>query len=83
MKYSAGLRLACVSINDTSDEADWRNSDVRHIIRTNDLSGVTVVPFYANTLPLWDMHVNGKENFGFDSFILILRFYCLSALYRT
>jgi hypothetical protein len=46
-------------ITDTSASGDWRNSDIRNIIKEHKLEYVKIVPFYNVSLPLWSMHVNG------------------------
>jgi hypothetical protein len=61
VKYAAGLKLACTPINDSSRAADWRNSDIADIVRVHGLTGVKIIPYYALTVPLWDMHVNGHK----------------------
>lgn len=58
-RYAASMKLRCSAIADNSTTADWRNSDVRDIIRNKKLSQVEIIPFYNVTLPLWTSHVNG------------------------
>ena len=53
------MKLRCSAIADNSTAADWRNADVRDIIRHKRLSQVEIIPFYNVTLPLWTSHVNG------------------------
>lgn len=59
VRYAASMKLRCSAIADNSTAADWRNSDVRDIIRNKKLSQVEIIPFYNVTLPLWTSHVNG------------------------
>ena len=61
VRYAQGLRLACVPINDTSPDADWRNREINDIVKTHSYFGIRVIPFYNETVPLWDMHVNGHK----------------------
>lgn len=61
VRYSQGLRLACIPINDTSPDADWRNREINDIVKTHSYFGINVIPFYNETVPLWDMHVNGHK----------------------
>jgi len=58
-RYAPGMKVGCVPIKEAGPDADWRNSDVREIIRTHGLSKVQVAPFYNITVPLWSEHVNG------------------------
>ena len=59
VKYAASMQLKCEPITDTSASGDWRNSDIRNIIKEHKLEYVKIVPFYNVSLPLWSMHVNG------------------------
>jgi hypothetical protein len=59
VRYAADMKLKCEAIADNSTTADWRNSDVRDIIRNKGLHQVEIIPFYNVTLPLWTSHVNG------------------------
>jgi len=58
-RYAPGMKVGCVPIKDPGPEADWRNSDVREIIRSHSLNKVKIAPFYNITVPLWSEHVNG------------------------
>ena len=58
VKYAHNMDVKCVPIEDPSPSADWRNTDVYQIIKQNNLH-IKIAPFYNQTLPLWNMHVNG------------------------
>lgn len=60
-RYAAHMKVGCVPINDTSPNADWRNSDIPLIIKTHNLYSVKIIPFFNITVPLWTEHVNGHK----------------------
>ena len=60
MKYANTLKIGCVAINDTSPDANWRNTDVEAIIRERRLDRIKIIRFYDLTVPMWTEHVNGN-----------------------
>jgi hypothetical protein len=54
------LKIGCVQINDTSNDANWRNTDTEMIIKTHRLDKIKIVRFYNLTVPMWTEHVNGN-----------------------
>lgn len=60
-KYSHDMQLKCIPINHTSPTSDWRNNDIDAIIRANKFEDkIHIIPFYEMTIPLYELHVNGK-----------------------
>ena len=60
MRYAANMKVGCVKINDTSPDANWRNTDIETIIRDRGLDKIKIAHFYNLTVPLWTEHVNGN-----------------------
>lgn len=58
-RYAPGMKVGCVPIKEPGPEADWRNADIRDIVRVHNLDRVKIAPFYNITVPLWSEHVNG------------------------
>lgn len=58
-RYAPGMKVGCVPIKEPGPEADWRNADIRDIVRQHNLDRVKIAPFYNITVPLWSEHVNG------------------------
>ena len=57
-KYATDMDVKCVPILNLTQEADWKNMEVRDIIVRNKFN-IYIAPFYEDTAPLYDMHVNG------------------------
>lgn len=50
---------SCVPIQDSREDLDWRNRDVRFTIENEHLNNIHIVPFRDITAPLYDMHPDG------------------------
>jgi hypothetical protein len=55
------MKTGCFEIKDPSPAGDWRNTDVRNLIKASKLNKISVIPFYEFTVPLWNLHVNGHQ----------------------
>jgi hypothetical protein len=61
IKYAAQMKSGCFPIKDPSAQADWRNNDIRNMIKESKLNRIQILPFYDLTVPLWNLHVNGNK----------------------
>ena len=58
VKFAEKMDVKCVPIKNRTEAADWRNLDAKEIITKNKFN-IKIAPFYEDTVPLYNMHVNG------------------------
>jgi hypothetical protein len=54
----------CVPIEDASTQLDWRNNEVKSIIKNEVLDNIRIIPFRDITTPLYNMHTSSPHHRG-------------------
>jgi hypothetical protein len=52
---------ACTAIADSTADLDWRNRDVYHTMKNENIRNIHMIPFRDITAPLHDMHPEARD----------------------